>query len=266
MQGLREFGNALVVTVLSVGLMLGALSISLVEFAAQGTPTIAPEVFASPLPVTATSTLPPTATIDPFLATLTPIPTNTILPPVSCQPPVGWIPLVVQASDTLDVLAGRYRVSKSALMQANCLLSESLIPGTLLYVPPAPTSTVVACSQGAVGWVKSYVVKPGDTLYSIATNHYTTFQLLKIVNCRYGDQIYPGEILWVPNVATRTPIPSPLPGNTVTPYPTDPLTQTALPFTATFPPTTQPTSTTAPTVTPIPTQTASPTAFPTNAP
>lgn len=266
MQGKREFGNALVVTLLSVGLMFGALSISLVEFVAEATPTTAAVLFPSPLPVTATNTLPPTATADPNLASPIPTSTQTISPPVSCQPPIGWIPISVQAADTLDSLATRYRISKDALRQANCLLSDSLIPNTLFYVPPAPTSTVAVCSSGAVGWVYSYVVKAGDTLYSIATNHYTNFQLLKSVNCRSGDQIFPGEILWVPNVATRTPIPSPLPGVTVTPYPTDPLTQTALPFTATFVPTTQPSPTVAPTTTPIPTSTVSPTAFPTNTP
>jgi len=266
MQGKREFGNALVVTLLSVGLMFGALSISLVEFVTEATPTTAAVLFPSPLPVTATNTLPPTATADPNLASLTPTSTQTILPPVSCQPPIGWIPISLQAADTLDNLAARYRISKDALRQANCLLSDSLISNTLFYVPPAPTSTVAVCSLGAVGWSYSYKVKPGDTLYSIAINHYTNFQLLKNVNCRYGDQIFSGEILWVPNVSTRTPIPSPLPGVTVTPHPTDPLTQTALPFTATFVPTTQPSPTVAPTMTPIPTSTSSPTAFPTNAP
>ena len=57
----------------------------------------------------------------------------------------------------------------------------------------------------------------------------------------------------------------PLPGVTVTPQPTDPLTETALPFTATVQPSNTPvpnTPTVAPTVTAIPTLTVSPTAFP----
>ena len=36
---MRDFGNALVVSLISVGLMLGALSISLVEFVPEATPT-----------------------------------------------------------------------------------------------------------------------------------------------------------------------------------------------------------------------------------
>lgn len=264
MRGLRELGNALVVAAASVGLMLGALSISLVEFVPEATQAPTVQLFPSPLPVTATATFPPTLTQN-VAATQTSTPTNTVLPPTSCQPPSGWIPVIVQPADTLESLATRYRVSAQQLKSANCLAVDSLIPGTALFVPPAPTSTVAACSPGAVGWVKSYVVKSGDTLYSIATNHYTTVATLRTVNCKSGDRILPGETLWVPNVATRTPIPTPLPGSTVTPpQPTEPLTETALPFTATVQPTETDipnTPTTAPSPTAISTLTASPTAF-----
>lgn len=270
MRGLREFANALVVAILSVGLMLGALSISLVEFVPQATPAETLPAFPSPAPVTATSTDLPTFTPAPGLDTPTAFATNTSTPPSSsCPPPSNWTPIIIQPSDTLDGLASKYRVSKDALRSANCLLSDNLIAGTIFYVPPAPTSTPVACSPGAVGWVKNYTVKPGDTLYSIATNHYTNVNLLKSVNCRASDRIYSGEVLWVPNVATRTPIPTSLPGVTITPYPTDPLTETALPFTATVSPTNTSvpaTSTTAPSPTPVSTSTASPTAFPSAAP
>jgi LysM repeat protein len=148
--------------------------------------------------------------------------------------------------------------------RANCLLIDSLVVGTVLYVPPVATNTPAICNPGASGWVKSYTVKPGDTIYRIATDHYTTAGLLKSVNCRTSDYIYTGEILWIPNVATRTPYPTPLPGSTVTPYPTDPLTETALPFTLTAIPSNTsvpPTATEIPTATAVPTTTASPTAF-----
>jgi LysM repeat protein len=161
----------------------------------------------------------------------------------------------------------RYRVSKDELRRANCLLIDSLVAGTVLYVPPVAPNTPVVCSPGAGGWVKNYTVKPGDTIYAIATNHYTTTSLLKNVNCRASDYIYAGEVLWVPNVATRTPAsrPTPLPGSTVTPYLTDPLTETALPFTVTvlpFTATVEPSNTPAP-PTEMPTAPAmpSPTAF-----
>ncbi len=265
MRGMREFGNALIVAIVSIGLMLGALSISLVEFAPQVSPSPTVILFPSPIPVTATSTFPATLTTEP--GQITPSPTSTMIAAAasSCQPPQGWVPITIQTSDTLEGLAARYRVGTGALRSANCLLSDHLPAGTTFYVPAAPTSTKVVCNPGAVGWSRSYTVQPGDTLYRIATSHYTAANLMRDVNCRTGDAIYPGEILWVPNLATRTPIPTALPGTTVTPHPTDPLTQTALPFTATVLPSDTPapaTETSIPTPTAQPTTTPSPTAFP----
>jgi LysM repeat protein len=262
---LRDLGNALVVALISIGLMVGALSISLVEFAPQATPTATNSLFSSPAPLTVTQTVTPTLT--PTLALESPTPsitptfTNTALPPVSCQPPTGWGQIIIQAGETLDSIAVRYRTSKDELRRANCLLIDNLVAGTVLYAPPVATNTPVVCGQGAAGWVKSYVVKAGDTIYAIATNHYTTAGLLKSVNCRTSDLIHVGETLWVPNVATRTPRPTLLPGSTVTPYPTDPLTETALPYTITVMPTDTAlplTATVIPTLTAVPTFTASP--------
>lgn len=266
---MREFGTALIVALISISLMVGALSISLVEFNPEATPTPTNIIQSSPIPVTATFTLPPTLAPTQGLESPTPTTTstaeNTATPPLSCPPPFGWTQINIQAGDTLDILAARYRISKDELRRANCLISDILVAGTKLYVPPVVANTLTACSKGAAGWSNSYTVKPGDTIYAIATNHYSTASLLKSVNCKTSDLIFAGEILWVPNIATRTPYPTPLPGVTVTPYPTEPLTETALPFTATFIPSSTPvpsTATPAPTATVIPTFTASITPFP----
>lgn len=261
---LRELGTALIVAFASIGLIFGALSISLVEFIPEATATPTFALPASPVPVTATSTFPPTATQDPNIATVTFTVTTTLPASVSCPQPPGWITYAIQFNDTLDSLAIKYRTDKNTLRTNNCLVSDNLIPGTLFYVPPQPTSTFAACVPGSPGWVKSYVVKSGDTLYTIALNHYVTLNTLRQVNCRTGDKLNTGEILWVPNVATRTPYPTSLPGVTASPHPTDPLTETALPFTATVIPSNTPipnTPTAVSTPTPVPTLTASPTAF-----
>jgi LysM repeat protein len=234
---LRELGTALIIALASIGLVFGALSISLVEFIPEATPSATFALPPSPVPVTATATLPPTSTQDPSVATVTFTVTNTLPASVSCPQPAGWIAYIIQANDTLESLSSKYRTDVNTLRINNCLLSDNLIPNTLFYVPSAPTSTVAVCSPGAVGWTKSYVVIRGDTMYSIATNHYTTVSLLKQVNCKNTEFIVAGETLWVPNVATRTPYPTPLAGITASPYPTDPLTETALPFTATIFPT-----------------------------
>jgi LysM repeat protein len=275
---LRGLGNALVVALISIGLMVGALSISLVEFVPQATPTATDVLFSSPVPLTATLTPTATLTLPPTLTptlglesptpSITPTFTSTVTPPSSCLPPAGWRQIIIQAGETLDSIAARYRTSKDELRRANCLLIDNLVAGTVLYAPVVATNTPVVCSQGAAGWMKNYVVKAGDTIYAIATNHYTTAGLLKSVNCRTSDLIRVGETLWVPNVATRTPQPprpTSLPGITVTPYPTDPLTETALPYTLTVVPSDTalpPTATAMPTFTAVPTFTPSPTSFP----
>jgi LysM repeat protein len=268
---LREAGNAFIIALISIILMIGALSISLVEFVPELAPTFTSTVFPSPIPLTVTSTpmVTDTQVVVVVAPTFTPeptfTPTITVTYPSSCNIPTGWGAIVVQAGETLDSIAIRYRVDKTQLSNGNCLLTNSLVPGTVLYVPPVPANTVAVCAPGAVGWARSYTIKGGDTLYSIALNYYTTANLLKSVNCRDSDRIYPGEVLWVPGVATRTPYPTPLPGVTVTPYPTAPLTETALPFTTTPFPSETPipvTPTAMPTNTLAPVPTASPTAFP----
>ncbi len=137
----------------------------------------------------------------------------------SCQPPVGWIPITVQLGDTPSTLSSSYQMPTDVLLNANCLLTDALLVGSVLYVPPPSATNIEGCVQGAAGWIKSYITQSGDTIYSIAKKYYTTTVLLKNVNCRASDMLYSGEILWIPNVATSTPY--------------LPLTETALPFTVT---------------------------------
>lgn len=262
----REIGNALAIALISILLMLGALSISLVEHIPQVTPTVSP--LPSLVPVTSTFTPQPAAATPLILDTLTPTATSTstvtATPPASCPVPAGWGQVVVQQSDTLENIAARYRASASELMISNCLVSSTLVTGSVLYVPPVPTNTTPACVAGAAGWVKNYAVRSGDTFYSIAASYGVSAAALKNANCRASDLIYAGEILWVPNRPTLTPlyptlrpVSTPIPANTVAPQPTDPLTETALPYTSTpipsptsVPPTQPPTLTPSPTVFP----------------
>ncbi len=263
MKHVRDIGNALLVAFVSIGLILGALSISLVEFAPQAAPTVTDSLFASPAPLTATSTSKPTLTptleLKTSTPTITPTFTNTATPPASCQPPAGWFQITIQVGDTLNSIAAQYRVDKNQISSANCLLSNVLVIGSKLYVPPAPANTAAVCVRGAGGWVNNYIVQPGDSLYRIGYDHYTTLELMRRVNCRVSDTIFAGERLWVPNVAPRTPIP----GVTSTDDPTVTFTETAIPFTATVAPTNTlvpPANT--PTNTPVPTPVDTPIVVP----
>jgi LysM repeat protein len=262
MQAVRRFLSAIGLSLISITLVLGGLSLALAE---SYTPLLAtPTAFNSPFPLTATPTLP--AALLSATPLVSPTSSQTPLPPPFCPPPPGWISMMVLPGDTLASIAARYQTTPQELGQANCLLTESLIPGSTLFVPPLPTLTPIPCGPPP-GWIYGYIVQAGDTLYHIAQQFYTTPSALQQANCK-GNSTYlrVGERLWVPNVATRTPgvtlIPdfsTPTPSEIPT---TEALTETPVPATSTP----LPSETPLPTNTLVPTLTASPTAFPTNTP
>jgi LysM repeat protein len=262
---MREFGNALVAALLSIGLTLGALSISLVGFIPEEPQPATETSIPSPIPVTATNTFPPTSTPLPGADTPTPSATNTLAQSTSCPPPPGWRVHFVQAGETLDRIASLYGVTKDYLKSKNCLVSDNLIPGTQLNVPNFPTNTFAACVPGLANWSKSYVVRPNETFFSIAYRHYISPDELKRVNCRNTDFLAAGETIWVPNVTPRAFSATPAGTSistlniTATPVFTEPGTMLPFTLTASSTPTFAPTAT----VTPQPTPTATLTPFPT---
>ena len=115
--------------------------------------------------------------------------------------------MYTSASDTIYALAQRYKTSPENLSSANCLSSFDIPAGLAFYVPPIPTVTIIPCGPPA-GYVKRYVVKLGDNLYRIALSYGITYQQLQRANCMGSSTtIYIGQLLWVPNIPTRTPVP-----------------------------------------------------------
>ncbi|MFQ3535321.1 MAG: endolytic transglycosylase MltG [Aggregatilineales bacterium] len=101
------------------------------------TPT--PSVTPSPTPTNV-----PSATPNYILITATP-PLDSLPPPArtepagaACVPPDGWLPYRVQAGDTLFgfVLGSEGTLDVPAIRQANCLTSDLLQIGQVLYLPP----------------------------------------------------------------------------------------------------------------------------------
>jgi LysM repeat protein len=190
----------------------------------------------------------------------------------ACPVPAGWAAITINPGDTLESLAANYAVSVETLRENNCLLIDSLIPGTFLYapaLPASPTPTQRASATACVhpwGWVL-YTVQRGDNLYSLATRVFMiTVEQLKRANCKYSDDILEGEQIWVPFIPTSTSMPNSTPTSTpsftpsVTPLiPT--VTNTVIP-TSTF----TPTQTNTPTNTPTSTSTSTATTEPTQAP
>ncbi len=287
----RELISGLIAALLSIFLVFGSL---LASFAENGTAV----GLKQPELQTATPTVP---TRTPGGPSLTPsdLPTEnrspTISPTASCNYPSNWVAVLVSPGDTLESLAKDYDTTINEIIEANCLVIETITAGTVLYVPApkvsvTPTKTTTPrpaptrCPGPPPGWV-FYTVQAGDNLYAIGRAYGVSVLQLQNANCLgYNTTIRTGQLLRVPNVATRTPLPSPTGTQTPSATPTLLLpTQTAsstnistatatgtvppASATATHTPTTTPTvsKTTAPT-TNTPTNTATPAPADTNTP
>jgi len=221
--------------------------------------------------ITLTSSL-PINTPKPGESTFTPSPTPLPSPTPTFQStllcaniPSDWIPHEILPGETLSEIAQAYAIPEEALRLANCLSLDTLLAGSVLFVPPLPSATptttpvpftptpkrpATECKGAPKYWV-AYTVKRGDTLFRIALAYGLSVEQLQAANCLSSTTIRVGQVIYVPNVPTRTPLP------TSTPKPTP----TPLPATATpIPP--SPTSLPSPTNTPLP----SPTQAPTNTP
>jgi LysM repeat protein len=243
MQNIRQLGGGVIIALISVILVIGGISLALAEtLPSQATPTPIPPTVSLDFPTatfTAATLVSETSssTATPIIVTSitdTLIPTNTAFAQVSCNPPAGWLRITTGSSDTIYSLAQRYKTTAESLSSANCLPSFDVPVGFTLYVPPVPTVTVIPCGPPAA-YVRRHVVQPGDNLYRIALSYGITYPQLQRANCMGSSTtIYAGQLLWVPNVPTLTPVPGvtvipDFPTATYTPYPTD----TSVPPTAT---------------------------------
>lgn len=228
MQALRQMGGGVLIAIISLLLVVGGISLSLAE-------TTPPQPTPTPLQLISIATSLEQSTATPILINTNTLaaPTLTVAPvlpsataPVICNSPAGWLQIVVNANDTLYTIAERYKTTAEILGANNCLNNTIPAAGSLLYVPPVPTVTVIPCGPYS-GWIKAYSVQPGDNLYRISLLYRTTVPQLQRANCMGGSiTIYTGQLLWVPNVPISTP------GITVIPTFTTP-TFTPLP-TSTF--------------------------------
>ncbi len=276
MRALREMSGGLIVALVSVLLVLGGISLSLAENQPdeQPTPTPLPPIIATSIelptftPIIVNTNTPEIAT-QTETQTFTASPSATLAVAAVCNPPTGWVQIIVSASETLYTIAERYKTTAEILNTSNCLNNTIPAVGSRLYVPPVPTVTVIPCGPLS-GWIKAYTVKPGDNLYRISLLYRTTVALLQRANCMGSSTIiYVGQVLYVPNVPTSTPGVTDVPSfNTATPSFTPQPTSTTAPDTDTPAPspTTAPTDTSVPTATstlqsitvPSPTNTTSP--------
>jgi LysM repeat protein len=271
---MREILRGLLIVGLCAAVVIGAFALAMAEgrgFGIQSPPTETPTLLAQPTTPKGQAT----PTQAPVQSTPTP------LPPTSCPPPMGWSSHTVESGETLST-----GLSIEQLRQANCLLVDTLLPGTLVYLPPLSTFTAIPASQTPAisvtvtrtlvpcgppaGWVR-YTVRTGDTLYALSRAYGVSVYQLQAANCLpSANFIVAGQILYVPNGPTRTPTPTVTgtrtptvvvtlsthtPTTTVTPTATITITLTATPTATEVPPSATPTPTETPTDTPTETPT-----------
>jgi len=140
-----------------------------------------------------------------------PIPVIPVLPADQAavmvqQQSAGSFIYVVQRGDTLASIARRFGTTVQAIAQVNNIYNPNLIfAGQQLIIPtgtpqpPTPPPTVPVF----------YLVRPGDTLASIARQFGTTWQAIaQANNIQNPNRIYAGMYLIIP---TGTPQPPPNP-------------------------------------------------------
>lgn len=201
-------------------IVLGSILISLNEArhpAAINQPTLPIEVtLATPLPplptLTPSSTIPPSPTPTPS--------TTPSLSPTACSPPADWVEYQAQEGDKLRALARRLQIDPQVLLSGNCTEKLVLEPGMTILIPPSQLPTAVACHL-ATGWFW-YVIRHGDTLFSLARSINSSVSLIMNGNCFTTDKIYAGQAILLPrlpppSLPTATPTMKPLPTDTPLP-------------------------------------------------
>ncbi|MBE2220761.1 MAG: LysM peptidoglycan-binding domain-containing protein [Anaerolineae bacterium] len=131
--------------------------------------------------------------------------------------------------DTLWDLSRYYGTSIDAIVQVNPQITNPnlIYAGDTLEIPvgvtvtPGPTSTSVPPNPTVPSGTFQYVVRPGDTLSSIARKFNTTVNAIMSVNPQISNPnlIYAGQVILIPGSSGGYPTPIP-PGTTVTPAPT----------------------------------------------
>ncbi len=277
---LRKFIAGLLLAVVSVCVVIGGYSLASIEGAAPA--TVSPTASIQVVQVLPTSfptipvitQVPPTATLLASTPVVeVPLPTSTPLPSITppptsatCAPPLGWVAVLVQPSDTLATLAQDYQTSPTSIKDGNCLISDQLLSGSVLYLPARPTATSLPCGAPA-GWV-SYTVVSGDTLYGLSQRYHVTVSDLQIANC-LGSSTYiqAGKTIKVPFVVVSSPIPSSTsipvtPSSTPVAPSVTPVTPVTTPSVTPVTPSVTPVTPATPTDTPVPTELPSPTLSP----
>ena len=102
---------------------------------------------------------------------------------------------IVKSGDTLSGIAAEFNTTVSELVDLNDISNPNLIyPGEILKIPDikGESSKSVSSKQ----YIKTYIVRRGDTLYGIAQRFGTTVaKLVQLNGISNPNLIYPGQVL-----------------------------------------------------------------------
>ena len=181
---------------------VGALSVQPTP-TVEGPPTETPVVIATPLTTQVPTAVPSPTETPPSVAaelTVAPSPTPVRVEPTAPPPPpavTGGCYYVVRRGDTLFSIARRFGTTIGAIAQANGISNPRYIrAGQRLMIPGA----YPACAPPqAVPGTTVYIVRRGDTLYSIARRYHTTVTAIAWANgIANPHRIWVGQRLVIP--------------------------------------------------------------------
>ena len=141
----------------------------------------------------------------------------TYCPPAGLASASGYIIHKVRKGETIASISRKYRTSPQAIIEINDFKrNEKLAAGSRLRVPAsARTGQAKATGASAPATAKDqravkYVVKKGDSIWQIASQHNTTIQEIQTSNRIKGSNLHIGQVLLLPSrpVATCAVVPT----------------------------------------------------------
>ena len=94
---------------------------------------------------------------------------------------------IVQKGDSLYSIAKKYNTSVEELKELNNLITNNLSIGQILNIPIEEENYI------------TYVIEPGDSLYSIAKKYDTTIEEIKKINNLTSNLLSINQIIKIPN-------------------------------------------------------------------
>jgi LysM repeat protein len=129
---------------------------------------------------------------------------NNNLPPEATNAIPTLSDYAIAKGDTLSGIASNHKVTLRALMDANPGIEPTKLQlGQKIHIPPpsAPVANnTIAQAPTSVG-EGPYIVKSGDTLSKIASDHRTTVRAIRAANNLKTDSIKVGQKLIIPKQA-----------------------------------------------------------------